>query len=91
MKTIILLPKGELPIQVKKQLMREGYLPLEVSDVEKVKLLPMNELGINGDMLTMAALEAMQGPNSSGERSQFTANLFKRLKAKEEQKKEASQ
>ena len=80
MKTIILLEKGNLPIQIKKPLMREGYLPLEVSDPSKVRLLAASELGINGDMMTMAALEAMSGVNSYSERAKFTERLHARIK-----------
>jgi hypothetical protein len=84
MKTIVLIEKGDLPIQIKKQLMREGYLPLEVKDPSKVRMLAASELGINGDMMTMAALEAMAGPYSSDVRAKFTERLHAKLKDKEQ-------
>lgn len=82
MKQLVIFPKGSLSQKDKERMSKEGYCAVEADDPSKV-IVPLPAGAVTGDMLSLCALDAMAGPRSSEERSRFTENLTRRLKARE--------
>jgi hypothetical protein len=86
MKTqVIIFPRGSLTSLDKTALRRAGYCAVEADDPAKV-VLALPGGAVNGDMLTLCALNAMAGQNSGTERARFTEQLTARLNAIEASK-----
>lgn len=81
MKQLIIFPRGALTPADKKTLSREGYCAIEADDPSKV-VLPLPSGVVTGDMLSMAAMDAMAGHLRSDVRADFATNLHKALKAR---------
>lgn len=85
MKQIVIFPKGCFEAKDKRRMQRAGYLAIEAHNPEKViMLMPVGN--VTGDMLSMAAMDAMAGTEYGKEaiRARFAANLHARLKQREE-------
>jgi len=83
MKTqVIIFPRGSLTSLDRTALRRAGYCAVEADDPAKV-VLALPGGAVNGDMLTLCALNAMSG-NAYGHadvRAKFTDQLTNRLNA----------
>jgi len=79
-KPIIIALTGSLSQVQKKELSDSGYIVIMAERPEDVRLIKPSSLGFDADMLSMAALGAIMGNESSAERSAFVRLLFAALK-----------
>lgn len=84
MKQLVIFPRGALSPKDKERMSKEGYLAIEADDPSKV-ILPLPSGVLNGDALTLCALEAMRGDASHSERARFTTNLTTMLQQRKPQ------
>lgn len=79
MNGLLVVPTGAVTAEDRQMANQAGYCVIECENPAQVRLM-LPESALHADDLTMAALEAIQGTNSSSERAVFTTLLFNKIK-----------
>jgi hypothetical protein len=86
MKQLVIFPRGQLAAKDKEKMTKMGICAIEADDPSKVVTL-IPGMTVSGDMIAMAALDAMAAQKgysySEAHRARFTENLHRKLKERE--------
>lgn len=84
MKYVVVFPKGSLSARDRRALSEAEYVAVEADDPSKVVVMLPGLPKISADELLLCALTAMQSEFSDSIKGKMVAELYRRLKAKEE-------
>jgi hypothetical protein len=88
MKQLVIFPKGTLSAKDKERMSKDGYLAIETDDTSKV-IMPMPSGALaTADDITMALAHGLSGSYTDSQRAIFAAELFRRMREREANKKE---